>query len=216
MGTHAIPIVGSQRCLGVQIDEKLSFENHIDKIKTKICSGIGVLRRIKPFVPIDCREILYKSLVQPYFDYCSPLWDTCSKSLKNKLQKLQNRAARVITGDKYDVRSVEILNRLKWDTLEIRRLKMKSTLVYKIVNENSAPNLRGNFSILKDTNKGNYNLRRLKTDLALPRPNTNFRKRSFGYSGAMLWNSLPTEVKTSSSLQQFKSNISTLPFTETC
>ena len=64
----------------------------------KICSGIGALRSIKPVVPLRSLKTLYKALIQPYFDYYSPLWDTCGKVHKDKLQVLQNRAARVITG----------------------------------------------------------------------------------------------------------------------
>jgi hypothetical protein len=50
--------------------------------------------------------MLYKALIQPYFDYCSPLWDTFGKVHKDKLQVLQNRAARVITGAKFDVKVI--------------------------------------------------------------------------------------------------------------
>ncbi len=42
-------------------------------------------------------QLIYNCLVQPYFDYCSAVWDSCSSYLGNKLQKLQNRAARVLT-----------------------------------------------------------------------------------------------------------------------
>ncbi|CAH3150410.1 unnamed protein product, partial [Pocillopora meandrina] len=63
---------------------------------------------------------------EPYFDYCSPLWDTC--------------VGRVITGSSYDVRSTDVLNNLKWKTLETRRFHTKATLVYKIFNDLSAPN----------------------------------------------------------------------------
>ena len=52
---------------------------------------------------------------------------------------------------------------------------------------------------LNDTNI-NYNLRNIETDLALPRPYTDFLKRSFKYSGAMLWNNLFYEAKTAQSL----------------
>ena len=58
---------------------------------------------------------LYKSLIQPYFDYCSLLWDTCEKRLRNKLQILQNRAGRVIIGTRYDdrIRSSDLLAKLE-------------------------------------------------------------------------------------------------------
>ena len=95
----------SQNWGGLQdLDEKLSWEKHIEKICGKVSAGIGAMRRIKPFVPPVTLQTIYKTLVQPYFDYCSPLWDNCGKVLQDKLQKFQNRAARIITGASYDIR----------------------------------------------------------------------------------------------------------------
>jgi hypothetical protein len=58
--------------------------------------------------------MLYNAIIQPYFDYYSPLWDNCGIGLKDRLQKYQNRAARVITGATYDIRSSELLDNLNW------------------------------------------------------------------------------------------------------
>ncbi len=80
---------------------------------------------------------IYKALVQPYFDYCSTLWGNCGKSLKDKLQKFQSRAARVITGASYDVRSTDILTTLSWETLDNRRKKSKAVFMYKVLNDQS-------------------------------------------------------------------------------
>ena len=82
-----------------------------------------------------------------------------------------------------------VLNNLTWKTLETRRFHTKATLMYKILNDLSALQLSNSFVKLNDTNI-NYNLRNIETDVALPRPYTNFLKRSFKYSGAMLWNNL--------------------------
>jgi hypothetical protein len=130
MNNNVISSVVSNKCLGVDLDDRLTF--------------IGALRRIKPFVPQTSLVTLYKSLIQSYFDYCSPLWGTCDKILKDKLQILQNRAARVITGARYDdrIRSNDILEGLGWDYLHDRRAKLKSILMYKILNENCSPCLR--------------------------------------------------------------------------
>ena len=46
----------TQKCLGVQIDEKLSWDNHIYMICKKASAGVGAMRRIKPFVPVDTLE----------------------------------------------------------------------------------------------------------------------------------------------------------------
>ena len=98
INNNVVLSVFSQKCLGIYLDESLAFDAHIEDLCKKICSGIGVLRRIKSLVPEECLLKLYKSLIQPYFDYCSPLWDTCDKTLKDNLQTLQNRAARIIYG----------------------------------------------------------------------------------------------------------------------
>jgi len=63
---------------------------------------------------------------------------------------------------------------------------------------------------LNDTNI-NYKLRNMETDLALPRPYTNFLKRSFKYGGAMLWNNLSYEAKTAQSLSDFTHKLASSP-----
>ena len=64
---------------------------------------------------------IYYSLVQPYFDYSDAVWGDCSKTRADKLQKLQNRAARTITWADYSIRSSGVLNSLEWSSLEERR-----------------------------------------------------------------------------------------------
>ena len=91
----------SFECLGVLLDEKLSWEEHIGKICKKVGAGIAVMKRVKPFVPPDSLQMIYNAMTQPYFDYCPPLWGNCCYLFKDKLQKFQNRAARIIAGANY-------------------------------------------------------------------------------------------------------------------
>ena len=120
----------SNKCLGVLLHEKLTFETHIEYICKKACAGIGALRRIKPFVPLCTLVTLYRSLIESYFDYCSPLWDTCGKQLKNKLQKIQNCAVRVITGSSYDVRSADGIPLKPGASIQRLPLCIKSSMIY--------------------------------------------------------------------------------------
>jgi hypothetical protein len=55
---------------------------HIENLCKKICSGIGALRRIKPFVPLRSLKLLYKALIQPYFDYCPLCGIHAGRSIK--------------------------------------------------------------------------------------------------------------------------------------
>ena len=95
------------------MDGQLSWGSLADHACSKASAGIGLIRRIRPFVPLSTLKMLYNAIVLPYFDYSSPLWDNCGNTQKNRLQKFQNRAARIITGKSYDVPSVQLLANFK-------------------------------------------------------------------------------------------------------
>ena len=129
LNSKVIPGTNSFECLGVLIDEKLSWDLHVDKTCKKVGSSIAVMKRIKPFVPNSTLQTIYKTMIQPYFDYCSPLWGNCSAYLKEKLQRFQNRAGRIISGANYEINSADVLESLGWQTLEERRKRNKSILM---------------------------------------------------------------------------------------
>ena len=122
--------------------------------------------------------------------------------LCDKLQKLQNRAARVITRSGYDVSAKHLIS-LRQDNLTKRRKKLKATLMFQILNGLAPDYLQDLFSIR--TTK--YNVRNLEMKLNLPKPNTNYLKKSFSYSAASLWNNLPNNLLTIESLRSFKREV---------
>ena len=85
------------------VDDQLLWKNHVDATIAKVSKGIGMLRRMKPYVPKFTLMHVYNALILPHFDYCSLVWDTCSNYVIENLQKLQNRAARVISGKSYEI-----------------------------------------------------------------------------------------------------------------
>ena len=80
----------------------------------------------RPFIYINTALQVYQALIEPQFDYCSSVWDGLNESLSNKLQKLQNPAARVITRSNYDASAGYLLENLHWDCLSVRRKKLKA------------------------------------------------------------------------------------------
>ena len=79
-------------------------------------------------------KLTFKSLVQPYFNYCCTVWDNCNKTLAVKLQKLQNRAARVLTSSSYDANADALIDKLDWKKLSLQRQFQKAVMVYKSLN----------------------------------------------------------------------------------
>ena len=144
------------------------------------------------------------SLLYNLISIIAPSWDNCGIGLKDRLQKYQNRAARVITGSTYDIRSSDLLEKLNWKSLEERQKYLKSIFIFKILNGHTAPNLTDAF--YPNNERDNlYNLRNRETDLAPPMVIKEFGKRCFSYNGAVHWNNLPSEAKIAESLTSFKS-----------
>ena len=97
---------------GLAIDDHLSWCKHVDEIFQKVSSAIGVLKRVQPFISKETAIQIYNASIIPHFDYCRLVWDCLSGYLRDKLQKLQNRAARIITKSPFDTSSDHLLSSL--------------------------------------------------------------------------------------------------------
>jgi len=186
--------------LGLTIDAHFSWSKHVEDICKKVSSAIGALKRVRPFISKAIAIQIYNALIMPHFDYCSSVWDCLSGYLSDNLQKLQNRAARVITKLPFDTSSNYLLSTLDWERLFFRRKKQKALTMFKTVNELAPHYLQSLFS----QHHSFYNLRDSEGKLTLPKPSTNYLKRRFSYSVAMLWNNLPKCLKNAVSVNNFK------------
>ena len=140
---------------------------------------------------------------QPHFDYCSTVWGTCGATLQDKLQKLQNRAARVLTLSNYDVNAGQLLEILGWKNLNRQRNIQKPPWYL------NAYTLAPDYLASKFSERNtSYNLRDSENKLNVRLPRTNYFKNSFSYSGATLWNCLPYEARCAEPLRSFKREIS--------
>ena len=82
--------------LGVILDENLSWKSNIDAICKKISSGIYALKRMTDFVDRKTLISVYNAIIHPYFTYCCEVWDVFGETQSMRLQKLHNKAARII------------------------------------------------------------------------------------------------------------------------
>ena len=120
-----IKLVYKCKTLGIIVDQHLSRKSNTKNICKKITAGISALRRIKPFVDKDTLISIYNAIVRPHFDYCCEVWDVLGKTQSKRLQKLQNRAARVIMSMSYDTDYSIALHALGWEPLKLMRKKAK-------------------------------------------------------------------------------------------
>ena len=89
---HEIDRVPHTKSLGLYIDQNLSWSKHVNETAKTVSSGMAALKRLRPFICEDTAILLYRALIEPYFDYCCPVWDGLSNELADKLKKLHNRA----------------------------------------------------------------------------------------------------------------------------
>ena len=109
----------------------------------------------------------------------------------NKLYKLQKRAARVITGSSYDIRSTNIFETLNWRPIKDNLDERDLVMIFKALKGLVPDYLMQTINLNEN---GNYQLRSNNRNIYLPKPKTNFLKHSFPYRGAMSWNNLPNHI----------------------
>jgi len=193
--------------LGVLIDDTLTWNKHVTHITKKIAPGLFYLRKSKHFIPPNMQCLLYNAIIAPHFNYCNVVWGNCNQTLQNKLQVLQSRAAKIIKGVNRYASSSGTLDDLKWDNLKTKQFQNEAIFMYKAV-KNLVPTYICNRFSEKDVQ---YNLRNSNV-LSIERPNSEFKKRSFTYRGANLWNTLNGNVKSAINLASFKQQLRSMTY----
>ena len=101
--------------------------------------AVGLLKYAKRFLPQNSLKTLYTSIVEPHFRYCCAVWGCCGTTEISKLQKLQNRAARIITNSSFDASSKPLIQNLGWKTVNDMIKHESRTMVYKSINNIAPP-----------------------------------------------------------------------------
>ena len=176
---HAIlPSCTSTKLLGVVIDTNLSFKDHINNLQTKLAAKLGLLRRLSHVLPQKVLCSLFMSIIQPHIDYCLSVWGSCSQTDINSIQKLQNRAARIITKCfDYNISSLDLVKNLGWMSVEDRCNYYTSILIYKCLHNSSSHILSNRFTRASDSHC--YITRYAENNnLQVPKPNSNYMKQA--------------------------------------
>ena len=95
-GDKALTTATNVTLLGLEIDSRLSFNNHVDKICKKLSQRIALLRKIRVYLPLNERKQFYNAVICPVINDVSVIWTACDKECLSRVLKLQKRAARVI------------------------------------------------------------------------------------------------------------------------
>ena len=203
---RTIDKVSTQRLLGIFIDDHLSWTTHIDHLCSTLSSKISLLRQISAYVPQDIQKLYYQSYIVPLLDYGCNTWGTTSSANIERLSKLQKRAARIILKADFMTPSKLMFETLGWLSVPKRLLYNKAILTYKALNNLTPAYISNLLTPLSE--KHSRSLRSSENGLlCIPRSRSALYDRSFSHSASKLWNSLPQDIRTKSSLNAFKTSI---------
>ncbi len=199
-----IPVEEYVKLLGITIDDKLKFDKHIDILCKNASRQINVMYRFAGVFNFKQREAIHNTFILSNFNYCPVVWHFCSKASTKKMEKIQERALRFLFNDK--ISSYEaLLEKCKSTTLHLKRLKVIALEVFKSLHGLNPSFMKDMFNVKEIS----YNLR---DPLQLVQPK--FRKitygrNSFTYYGSHLWNILPNQIKSCTTMDDFKTMLKT-------
>jgi hypothetical protein len=190
--------------LGVTINEKLKWSDHISNVSSKASEVLGMAKRNFWNCPFYVKETVYTTIVRPKLEYAHTVWDPFYMKDIKMLENVQRNAARFCLQNYAPTASVtEMLNDLGWKTSEQRWKEARLTMMYQM-----------SYNLI-DFNTDNYLIPHTETrtrgshplKFQIPRANKDSFKFSYFPRTIKEWNQLPEHIVLSNSLEVFKSKL---------
>ena len=164
---HTIDRVKDFNFLGITFDEHMTWDMHIHKTSTKITKTLGVMTRLKRYLPTEILLMIYNSLIMPHIQYGILCWG----HKFGRVLKLQKRAMRLITCSKYNSHTEPLYKKLK--CLKVSDLYTLNMLkFYYKVDKGTIPHYFKDMFSQTETNSTHTHDTRYRNNYTLPRSNT--------------------------------------------
>jgi len=210
IGSSTISPVNCVRDLGVLIDNHLTLSSHVTNVCRTAFFSLQTIGHLRKYLDGPTTERLVHAFISSRLDSCNSLLYGLPDAEVEKLQRVQNSAARLVVGAKKHDHVQPILDKLHWLPVRKRILFKVLLMVYKSLN-NLAP------TYIKDLIKPYKPSRPLRSSakglLKIPDAArsalVNYGERAFSIAAPTEWNNLPEAVRSASSLQCFKTTLKT-------
>ena len=190
--------------LGVELDEHLTFDTHIDKLCRKVKSRAGILWRMRPFITESLAHNLYTSLIHPHFTYGDIVYDACSQQSKTRLQVHQNMALRAVKNVPPYFPTQRLHEQLEINWLDCERKERCCIEAFKSLNNMTSVNVN---KLL--TSQLNVKETRSSSTVIIKahQNKTKFGDRNFPNRCEQYWKCLPVDMKSVDKLSAFKTQL---------
>lgn len=167
IGNEIINRVNSIKFLGVVIDEKLTLKEQTAICTKKAASKTNLLYRISKRLTFSTKKVIYNSIVLPNLQYCSTIYITCNREEIERMQKIQNRAMRLVLNCEYRTHREWMLKTLNWLSID-QMIKFNVLIyIYKMINGLLPKYLSDNLIFTRDAHTRNTR-QRTNNELRLP------------------------------------------------
>ena len=190
ISNNSIISKNSDKFLGVVLDERLRFDDHISMLCRKVSKSLGILYKLRDYLPLTSLISLYYTFIYPYFTYCNLVWGNTFITHLNPLIILQKKAIRIINKADYNAHTENLFFNNKILKLIDINFYLQAIHMYK--------------SDKTDYQSSHFHNTRHRTDLIPTFQRTVKTQRSLSYSAPRIWNQIPTDIKNSTTLNMFK------------
>ena len=196
IGNGIVTSKTSVKLLGVTIENKLNFNEHVDNICKNANNKLHALARIAKYLSPYKLRILMKTFIESQFNYCPLTWMFHSRQLNSKINKLQERALRIVHKNP----NLTLLDLDKTHCIPHRNLQKLAVEMYNASKKLVRAPIQDLFPTYENTyNHGCWKSHNVRT--------VGFGTETFTYRGHKTWHLLPDFIRNSQTLKEFKAKI---------
>ena len=179
--------------LGILIDNRLSFQQHIQHVNSRLTRGIAILSMLRHYVPKTTLLNTYHAYIQPHLDYGLNIWGHTYKTHLNSLKRKQRKAIRIMNfkPKHFDPQELFVSDRVL--PFEKNLQLSAGKLLWKARN-----------NLLPSTVNSLFQKRTQNNSFHLPFKRLEISQQSSTYQGVQVWNSIPESIRSKKTLNSFK------------
>lgn len=191
--------------MGIIIDDRLSFDDQVRQCIRKAAYNVNLLKKNAKSLTFETKKMIYYATIKTHFDYCSTIYINCKKEQMYEMQKVQNRALRIILKCEYRTPRKFMLEALGWLSVSQNVKLNVLILIYKIENDLVSSDFKRFLNHVHESH--NRNLRNIN-EFRTPNFRYESTRKSIFYSGVKMFNELPQHIKASGSITKFREECS--------
>lgn len=192
----------SVKYLGIYLQNNLSWNQHIQSLKSKTSQAIGFLYKFKNKFDHDTKFLIYNALVQSHLNYLAVLYGWKKSTELKSLQRVQNRALKAVANLPITHPTISLFNDVFKSVLPIYGIYKMQLLLYVFKSTNSI----GHHTIKFSRNQNTHNTRN-NSNLMVARCRLETTKQKIEYMGGHQFNDLPQYLKCLNRISNFKSSL---------